>query len=246
MTNRVPQSPNDDELYQLSKEQLVEIIKALQNEMARLRESLNLDSKTSSKPPSQDLLKKTEKKKPQPDPDASETKRQPGGQPGHEGKTRKGFGRVDRIEILRPEVCPDCGVRHFVPEMVNVEVQQVAQLVTNPIEVVEYHRHHAQCSHCGQTCAVDWSEEMVAGQDLGVRLQALLGWLGNYAHVPYTKMRELLFELGGIEIGEGTLVATNERVAQAIEQPVEALANWVKNEQPNVHEPRNPVVGQRN
>ena len=43
MTNRVPQTQNDDELYQLSKEQLVEIIKALQNEMARLKESLNLD-----------------------------------------------------------------------------------------------------------------------------------------------------------------------------------------------------------
>lgn len=135
MTYRVPQSQNDDELYQLSKEQLVLIIKALQNEMVRLKESLNLDSKTSSKPPSQDLLKKTEKKKPQPDADASETKRKPGGQPGHEGKTRKGFGRVDRIEILRPEVCPNCGGSQLAPEMVNVEVQQVAQLVANPIEI---------------------------------------------------------------------------------------------------------------
>ena len=117
MTNRVPQSQKDDELYQLSKEQLVEIIKALQNEMARLKESLNLDSKTSSKPPSQDLLKKTEKKKPQPDADASEIKRKPGGQPGHEGKTRKGFGRVDRIEILRPEVCSECGGRQFATEI---------------------------------------------------------------------------------------------------------------------------------
>lgn len=245
MTNRVPQSPKDDELYQLSKEQLVEIIKALQNEMARLKESLNLDSKTSSKPPSQDLLKKTEKKKLQSDTDASETKRKPGGQSGHEGKTRKGFGRVDRIEILRPEVCPNCGGSHLALEMVNVEVQPVAQLVANPIEIVEYHRHHYQCSHCGQSCAVDWSEEMIPAQDLGVRLQAFLGWLGNYAHMPYTKMRELLFELGGIDIGEGTLVVTNERVAQAVKTPVEALGTWVKNEQPNIHvdETPWPVLG---
>lgn len=81
---------------------------------------------------------------------------------------------------------------------------------------------------------------MIPGQDLGVRLQALLGWLGNYAHMPYTKMRELLFELGGIDIGEGTLVATNERVAQAIESPVEALSKWVKNDQPNVHVDETP------
>lgn len=68
--------------------------------------------------------------------------------------------------------------------------------------------------------AADWSQEIIPGQDLGVRLQALIGWLGNYAHVPYTKIRELLFELGNIDIGEGTLVATNERVAQVSEKPV--------------------------
>lgn len=32
--------------------------------------------------------------------------------------------------------------------------------------------------------------------------------MGNYAHVPYAKIRKLLFELGQIDIGEGTLVAT--------------------------------------
>lgn len=239
MTHRVPQEANDDELYQLSKEQLVEIIKTLQKEIARLKESLSLDSKTSSKPPSLDLLKKSEKKS-QPDTDGTTTKRKPGGQPGHEGKTRKGFGRFDRIEILRPEVCRHCGGTHFGLVPVNVEVQQVAQLVANPIEIVEYHRHHYQCADCAKSCAAAWSDEMIPGQDLGVRLQALLGWLGNYAHMPYTKMRELLFELGGIDIGEGTLVTTNERVAQAIEPTVETLGRWVKNEQPNVHVDETP------
>ena len=43
--------------------------------------------------PSSDLLKK------------SENKKKPGGQPGHEGKTRKGFGRVDRHEVLRACKC---------------------------------------------------------------------------------------------------------------------------------------------
>ena len=240
MTNRVPQEPNDEELYQLSKEQLVEIIKALQNEMARLKESLNLDSKTSSKPPSGDLLKKSEQKKAQPETEETKTKRKPGGQPGHEGKTRKGFGRIDRIEILRPEICDYCGGADFASAAVNLEVQQVAQLVANPIEIVEYHRHHSQCCHCGRACAANWSDEMIPGQDLGVRLQALLGWLGNYAHVPYSKMCEFLFELGEIDIGEGTLVATNQRVAQAIEPPVKALGRWVKNEQPNVHVDETP------
>lgn len=176
MTTRVSQSQNDEELYQLSKEQLVEIIKTLQEKIARLEESLNLDSKTSSKPPSADLLKKSEKKKPQPDVEGTTTKRKPGGQPGHEGKTRKGFGRFDRIEILRPDVCPHCGGRHVATAPVNIEVQQVAQLVTNPIEIVEYHRHHYQCTHCGTSCAADWSQQMIPGQDIGVQ-QKSVNWL---------------------------------------------------------------------
>lgn len=64
--------------------------------------------------------------------------------------------------------------------------------------------------------------------------------MGNYGHVPYAKIRELLFELGQIDIGEGTLVATNARVAQAIETPVEQLGAWVKNSQPNVHVDETP------
>lgn len=204
MTNRVSLPENEDELYQLSKEQLVEIINPLQEKIARLEENFKLDSQISSKPPSTDLLKKSEKKKPQPDTDETTTKRKPGGQPGHEGKTRKGFVRVDRIEILRPQLCSHCGGTHFAPDTEHVETQKVAQFVANPIEIVEYHRHHCQCSHCGTISAADWSDEMIPGQDLGVRLQALIGWLGNYAHVPYAKIHELLFELGKIDVGEGT------------------------------------------
>ena len=136
MAKGAPEHQNEEELYQLTKEQLVEIIKTLQSEIARLKESLNLDSITSSKPPSQDLLKKSEKKKPELATDEKQPKRKPGGQPGHEGKTRKGFGRVDRIEFLRPETCPSCGGTHFASSPVNVEIQQVAQLVANPIEMV--------------------------------------------------------------------------------------------------------------
>ena len=58
--------------------------------------------------------------------------------------------------------------------------------------------------------------------------------------MPYAKIRELLLELGQIDIGEGMLVATNERVAQAIEPPVESLGKWLQNEQPIVHVDETP------
>nr|MDZ8007098.1 hypothetical protein [Nostoc sp. DedSLP05]MDZ8101552.1 hypothetical protein [Nostoc sp. DedSLP01] len=45
-----------------------------------------------------------------------------------------------------------------------------------------------------------WSPDIVPGQDLGIRLQAFLGWVNNYAHMPYEKQQEMLWELGQIEI----------------------------------------------
>jgi transposase len=233
------------QIRQLPTEQLVDlivqqqqVIEELQQEIFRLKISLQKDSQTSSKPPSTDLLKKPEK--PRSDADKSSTpKRKPGGQPGHPGHTRKGFGRVDRYELLKPQECPHCGSTEFVEGPVAVERQQVAQLVARPIEVVEYQRHTCQCTQCGQNHTTNWPKEIVPGQDLSVGVQSLLVWLGNYGHLSYEKQQELLRELGDIEVGVGTLASTNARMAEAVKGSVEQLRKWVK-QQPQVHVDESP------
>lgn len=234
-----------NQLQKLPIEQLVnlivqqqQIIVQLQQEVERLKASLQLDSQTSSKPPSTDLLKKPEK--PKDSPEATKAaKRKPGGQPGHPGHTRKGFGRVDRYSLLKPQACPHCGSMDFIESPVSVQRQQVAQLVAHPIEVVEYQRYTCKCVHCEQLTSAAWPEGIVPGQDLSVRLQALLVWLGNYGHLSYEKQQELLLELGSIEIGVGTLQTTNARMAQALKSSVDQLREWVK-QQPQVHVDESP------
>ena len=210
----------------MSKEELVEIViqqafaiselqatvQELKQGIEQLRVSRDLDSKTSSKPPSTDLLKKQELNQPETELESDSQKRKPGGQPGHQGKTRKGFGRVDRFEILRPEHCTSCGHTAFATVAVKVERQQVAQLVERPIEIVEYQCQTCKCQHCGNLQTADWSEDIVPRQDLGVRLQAFLGWINNYGHMPYEKQQEMLWELGQVKIGVGTLVTTNVHI----------------------------------
>ncbi|MEH1835828.1 MAG: DUF6444 domain-containing protein, partial [Nostoc sp.] len=146
MNLNVPQQIDRKSLNQLSKEELVDIIieqaiviqqlqatiEELKQEVGRLSISRDLDSKTSSKPPSGDILKKSENKKPENELESNRAKRKPGGQPGHQGKTRKGFGRIDRFEILHPEFCTCCGNTKFSSEAVKIETQQVAQLVERP------------------------------------------------------------------------------------------------------------------
>ena len=233
MSQETPQR-NRKKLSQLSTEELIEIIltqhkaiEELKQEIERLKMSRDLDSQTSSKPPSSDLLKKSEKKQ-----EAEKKKRKPGGQLGHEGKTRKGFSRIDRREILKAEQCSNCGQKLSFVEPIKVETRTTAQLVAKPIEIVEYQRHHLRCNCCQQITKADWSPQMIPGQDLGVKLQGLLGWLGNYGHLPYEKQQELLWELGKIEVGVGTLVATNQRISRAINQSVNHLQNWINHSSP--------------
>ena len=233
MSKKTPQK-NREKLSQLSTEELVEmiltqieVIECLKQEIERLKLSKDLDSKISSKPPSSDLLKKSEKKK-----ETEKKKRKPGGQPGHQGKTRKGFSRVDRVEVLKAEECGHCRQKLTFVQPIKIETRTVAQLVAKPIEIVEYQRHHTRCDCCQKVTIVDWSPEIIPGQDLGIKLQGLLGWLGNYGHVPDEKQQELLWELGEIKIGVGTLVSTNQRVSKAIQKSVTALSSWVEQEKP--------------
>ena len=72
------------------------LIEQLQQEIERLKLQQQNNSQISSKPPRTDLIQKSEKPKTN-SVAASVEKRKPGGQPGHAGKTRKGFGRVEPL-----------------------------------------------------------------------------------------------------------------------------------------------------
>jgi len=200
-------------------------IETLQAEVKRLKEQLGTDSKTSSKPPSSDLLKKTEK--PKKERSTKGSGRRPGGQPGHKGKTRTGFSRIDRIEILRPSVCGNCGAQASASAPMTTRHHQVARLVDKPIEIVAYEHQSCLCA-CGAMLSGQWPSDVVPTQDLSIGLQSLLGWLGNYGHLSYGKQQEFLTELGDLEIGLGTLHATNERVANAVVRPVDQLWQWAR------------------
>ncbi|MEG3864052.1 IS66 family transposase [Microcoleus sp. herbarium12] len=230
------------EIEQLSQAELVEMVLGLQKIIEELQEKLAIatgkgrtTSKTSSKPPSTDLIQKPEKPTAQPE---SDQKKKPGGQPGHQGKTRKGFGRVDRTEISSPSICLNCGSQEL-SQVINTHSQQVATLVAKPIEVVEYQTQSCKCLECGAVVRGELPSGIVPGQDLSVNLQALLVWLGNYGHLSYAKQTELLWELGKIEVSVGTIQKTNQRVAAAVKPAIKALWEWAPL-QSNVHVDETP------
>jgi transposase len=213
---------------------LQELVLQQQTTIEKLQVFLDRDSKTSSKPPSSDLIKKSEKRK-----EEVEGARRPGGQKGHQGKTRKGFGRIDKIEIIKIEKCPVCGGTDLEKGSLWERSHVVAQLVEKPIEIVEYKQECGYCADCGSKVLGVLPQEVVPGQDLGVGLQAMLGWMSHYGHLSYKKQQEWLKEIGGIDVGIGTLQATTTRLAKAVEPSVSQLKDWVK-AQPQVNVDETP------
>jgi transposase len=98
---------------------------------------------------------------------------------------------------------------------------------------------------CRETQTADWSPEIVLGQDIGITLEAFLGWINvclNYGHLPYEKQQELLWKLGQIEIGVGTLVARNEGIDGAVAQSIDSFKQWIKQTQSNILADETPWV----
>jgi transposase len=125
-----------------------------------------------------------------------------------------------------------------------VKTRQTARLVKNPIEIVEYQQHQCRCQSCETVVWGEMPSEVIGEQDLEASLQAMLAWLGTYAHMSYEKQQEWLLQMGVEGIGIGTLAATTERVAVSVRAKVEELADWIKTQiHTHVDETGWPVLG---
>jgi transposase len=122
------------------------LIEEQQQEIEQLKEALeklkNRTSSNSSTPPSADLLLKPSDK----------SKRKKGKKRGpkydHPGKTRNGFGEPDKIIELELETCPVCQAAVEPVTAAPRKVQQVAELIEQPVEIREYRRPLCQCNGC--------------------------------------------------------------------------------------------------
>jgi hypothetical protein len=122
-------------LEELSKEELIGLVRRLPEEVERLKQYVKQTSQTSSKPASSDILTRSEGKAGK-DSEGEDSKRE-GKRPGRKVKTRQGFGQVDRYERIEPVECEECGSREFESNGATTRRYQVAELVGRPIEMVE-------------------------------------------------------------------------------------------------------------
>jgi transposase len=210
--------------YELQVQKLeaeLERLKKLELEVAELRERLGQNSQNSSKPPSSDPPSVSRPNKYQP------TGRKRGGQRGQHGQSRNllPLEEVDAVIELRPTSCGQCG-QLLLGEDPHPVRHQVSEIPVAKTEVTEYRQHRLTCLSCGAVTEAEWPTEMPRGS-FGPRAQATVGYLTGRLGLSHRDVVEAMEALHGLKIGLGSVSAIQQRVSNALEQPVKTAQQYV-------------------
>ena len=179
---------------------------ALLERVGELERRLGLDSSNSGKPPSSDGLAKPNA--PSRDNARRRSDRRPGGQKGHPGSTLARSGTPDRIEHHRPEVCPGCGGR-LDPGDSEVHASRQVHDIPEPVppQVIEHRVHRCRCRACGEVAVAGFPEGVNAPAQYGLNARALVLYLNSVQFIPRQRQVELLRDLFGLKLSQGTVSA---------------------------------------
>jgi transposase len=187
-------------------------IEALTRRVAELESRLGKDSRTSSKPPSSDGLRKAPPKSRR-----EVSGRGPGKQPGEPGATLRQVQRPDQVRTHRPRDCDGCGRSLRSAPVTSVETRQVFDLPRVRLQVTEHRVQHRRC-RCGTTTMAAVPAGAGAPTQYGPRVRAIAAYLIGYQHLPYERAGETLSDLLGVHLSTGTLAAIVERTSAGLGQ----------------------------
>jgi len=202
-----------------------ELITKLEATIVKLEEKiacLEKNSKTSSKPPSSDIVKPKEEQR-QPG------KRKIGGQKGHIGFNRELLpeSELDRInEIPDLTHCPSCRSELDEARM-GEKIQQTAELVLRPIEVVEHRRNGHYCSNCGEVKYPELPPDIVEGQCLGLKLQGMASYFKGVMGASFTEISNLFEEGFNFRVSRGALCAAARRMSECLSESYQELKEQI-------------------
>ena len=180
------------------------LVAALSAKITELEARLNKNSRNSNKPPSSDGLKKGAPKN-----SREPSDRPSGGQPGHKGATKALNPEPDTIVELKPVTECECGGTIIV-QTESFTVRQVTDIEPVKVLTVEYHAHDGVCDECGKIHKASFPEGVDSAVSYGNRLRGIVTYLTAYQLIPLKRATELVDDLLGLKISQGTIVSAGE------------------------------------
>jgi transposase len=116
----------------------------------------------------------------------------------------------DEIEQQGIEVCQGCGASLVEMPIVEWQCAQVHDLVPIEMRVKEHQVAVKQCDCCGQRNQAAFPVGVTNRVQYGSRLRSLMVYLMDYQLLPSARVQELLSEVLGCSLSEGTLYETRQ------------------------------------
>jgi len=190
------------------------LLKRLEQLGARVEELEGKASKTSrnsSKPPSGDgFVKRTKSLR-------SKSEKTSGGQPEHPGHTLEWSVEVEQVVEHPVRQCEGCGASLEQEPVEQWRLRQVHDIPAIEMEVREHRVEVKHCPHCGQKNEGTFPAEATNVVQYGPRLKGVMVYLMEGQLLPSARVCELLSEVLGVEVSEGTLYTTREQCFQQLE-----------------------------
>jgi transposase len=210
--------PSDEEIgaaYDQGKGAVIELFHQTLGKLAehiqRLEDQVAKNSSNSSKPPSSDGLKKKPKSLRQ------KSGKKSGGQPGHSGHTLKAVAKPDHIQVHRVKHCRYCQASLEEVSVQDCEKRQVFDIPPVKVEVTEHQAEIKICPECHQTTVGEFPVGVSQPVQYGERIKAQMVYFHQYQLVPLERTAEILEDLYGQTVSEGTIVEVCNKTAQEVE-----------------------------
>jgi transposase len=202
---------------------LLEQVEKLESRIEELEGRAKKTSSNSSKPPSGDGFgKKTKSLR-------SKSDRASGGQKGHQGQTLEWSNEVDEVERHQVSECLVCGESLAEVPIEMMLHRQVFDIPPMELRVKEHQVEVKRCLYCGHRSQGSFPAEASNVVQYGPRLKAMMVYLMEAQLLPSKRSCEVLSDLLGVNVSEGTMYATRTQCFEHLELIEEHIQATVGN-----------------
>lgn len=148
--------------------------------------------------------------------------RNPGGQPGHEGNTRKMSEQPDETENIQPNYCRECG--RELSDIEGVEEYREECVGVRIIPVVKRLRFLRKTCTCGCCNRVEYTRRKNPVY-LSSGIRALVVYLNIVMCMPYNRIKSFLHDVMRIDLSEGSIRNFIERAGDKADAICDRIAS---------------------
>ena len=172
-------------------------------------------SSNSSIPPSHDLRRKNKSLREKSD-------KKSGGQKGHKGTTLTFTGTPDEVEEIRPNFCQGCGADISEKEPDKVVSNYLVDVVIRR-KVTQQNQYQVTC-----TCGKVHRPERKPNIQYGTVASALITYLNTQHYLSFKRITDLMKEVAGIPISQGTVANKLKEAGKNAEKAVEFIRKEIE------------------